>query len=417
VDSAFVRALYDLAFAYEEGDPARPRIAAGQALRGALRAFFTYRGAFFWKMQAGMGDAVFAPFYEVLKRRGVRFEFFHRVERLRLAPVDQPASGERSYVEAIEIDVQAEATSGEYQPLVDVHGLPSWPAEPDWSQLADGERLRREEVRFESHWDRRKVGSKTLQVGKDFDLAVLAVGPGAVPYLCRDLIEREERWRQMAAHLKSVPTQAFQIWLRADMKTLGWHEAPINISGFVNPFDTWADMTHLAPVESWPRAPRAIAYFCSVLPDAPAAAQDDPAYPAARREEVRRNAVRFLDRDVRHLWPAAQDPTGKFRWDLLASPAEDAETEAATGEARFASQFWTANVNPTDRYALSLPGTLKHRLSPLDNTVDNLTVAGDWTDSGFNEGCVEAAAMSGRLAAHAISGLPLLADIIGYDHP
>ena len=33
--------------------------------------FFTYRGALFWKMRAGMGDVVFAPFYEVLKRRGV----------------------------------------------------------------------------------------------------------------------------------------------------------------------------------------------------------------------------------------------------------------------------------------------------------------------------------------------------------
>src|SRR6185436_15456123 len=40
INSAFVRALYDLAFAYEDGDFARPRIAAGQALRGALRAFF-----------------------------------------------------------------------------------------------------------------------------------------------------------------------------------------------------------------------------------------------------------------------------------------------------------------------------------------------------------------------------------------
>ncbi|HEY1534627.1 MAG TPA: NAD(P)-binding protein, partial [Polyangiaceae bacterium] len=65
-NSAFLRALYDLAFAYEDGDLARPGIAAGQALRGAVRAFFTYRGAFFWKMQAGMGDVVFAPFYEVL---------------------------------------------------------------------------------------------------------------------------------------------------------------------------------------------------------------------------------------------------------------------------------------------------------------------------------------------------------------
>ena len=74
VNSAFLRALYDLAFAYEDGDVERPRIAAGQAIRGAVRAFFTYRGAFFWKMRAGMGDVVFAPFYEALSRRGVKFD-------------------------------------------------------------------------------------------------------------------------------------------------------------------------------------------------------------------------------------------------------------------------------------------------------------------------------------------------------
>ena len=36
------------------------------ALRGALRMFFTYRGAMFWRMRSGMGDAVFAPLYKVL---------------------------------------------------------------------------------------------------------------------------------------------------------------------------------------------------------------------------------------------------------------------------------------------------------------------------------------------------------------
>ena len=66
LDLGFIRGLYDLALAYEDGDRRRPRVAAGQALRGLLRLFFSYRGAFFWKMRAGMGDVVFAPFYEVL---------------------------------------------------------------------------------------------------------------------------------------------------------------------------------------------------------------------------------------------------------------------------------------------------------------------------------------------------------------
>jgi uncharacterized protein with NAD-binding domain and iron-sulfur cluster len=32
-----------------------------------------------YKMQAGMGDVVFTPLFEVLRRRGVRFRFFHAV--------------------------------------------------------------------------------------------------------------------------------------------------------------------------------------------------------------------------------------------------------------------------------------------------------------------------------------------------
>jgi uncharacterized protein with NAD-binding domain and iron-sulfur cluster len=76
LDSAVIRGIYDLAFAYQDADPKRLCHAAGLAVGGSLRMFFTFRGAFFWRMQAGMGDVVFAPFYEVLKRRGVTFNFF-----------------------------------------------------------------------------------------------------------------------------------------------------------------------------------------------------------------------------------------------------------------------------------------------------------------------------------------------------
>ena len=63
------------------------------------------------------------------------------------------------------------------------------------------------------------------------------------------------------------------------------------------------------------------------------------------------------------------------------------------------------------------PGKLSLPDLPARLDYDNLTIAGDWTDCGFNEGCVEAAVMSGRLAAHAISRYPPLDEIVGYDHP
>ena len=420
VDSAFLRALYDLAFAYEDGDVTRPRIAAGQALRGAVRAFFTYRGGFFWKMQAGMGDVVFAPFYQVLSRRGVRFEFFQRLQHVGLSAPATKAGRTLPHIAELRFDVQAKVAKGmEYRPLVDVGGLPCWPSEPDWSQLVDGTKLKREKRQFESHWDTRKDGEQVVQVGRDFDLVVLAVGVGAVPLVCQELIERDPRWRLMVENVKSVPTQALQLWLSQDTTNLGWQGPSANISGFVEPFDTWADMSQLIERETFRAPVKSIAYFCSVLPDAKSAADASSTdYPERRQAEVRRNAVGFLNHHIKELWPRATTTGGEFRWDLLvdAQSSERSRASRATS-ARIDTQYYRANIEPSDRYVLSLPGTLAHRLSPLELTCDNLTVAGDWTACGFMEGCVEAAVMSGRLAAHALSLHPPLAEIVGYDHP
>ncbi|MFL5289855.1 MAG: FAD-dependent oxidoreductase [Rhodopila sp.] len=417
LNSAFVRGLYDLALAYESGDPAKPGLAAGQALRGSLRMFFTYRGALFWKMRSGMGDCVFSPFYEVLKRRGVRFEFFHRLENVCLTPAERLLPGEKPFVEALEFDVQAEIEGGgEYQPLLDIKGVPCWPSAPDFSQLVDGERMRQEGRRFESFWDRRRTGARTLRVSEDFDFVVLGVSVGAIPHVCRDILTRDQRWRDMVANVKTVATQAFQVWLNQDMASLGWAQPPVTLSAFTKPFDTWADMAHVIPEEDWRTPPKAVAYFCNILADPPQLpGRDDAAYEQAARAEVRRNAIGFLNNQIHHLWPHATAHPGWFRWELLVD--ESAVSPGPQGEARFDTQYWTANINPSDRYVLMLPGTLRYRISPLDNSYDNLTIAGDWTDCGYNAGCVEAAVMSGRLAAHAISLWPLLEDITGYDHP
>ena len=419
LNSAMVRALYDLAFGYEDGDIKRPSVAAGQAIRGAFRMFFTYRGSVFWKMRSGMGDIVFAPFYEVLKKRGVRFQFFHRLENVKLADVESLARGERCYVEALTFDVQAIVKHRqEYDPLIDVRGLPCWPSSAQYEQLVDGEQLKAEKRDFESHWDRRKVGTATLRVTEDFDCVVLGVGLGAIPYLCSELIARDQRWHDLVTHCKTVATQAFQLWMREDVESLGWHYGQCSVAGFVHPFDTWADMRQLITDESWPVAPRGISYFCSVFPDAEYPRhRSDTEYPARCHQVVKRNAVTFLKRHARHLWPRSTR-NGKFRWDLLVDPQRSKRTSYRDmDESSFESQYWAANVNPSDRYCLTVPGSVRFRISPLDNTYDNLTVAGDWTRCGFDQGCVEAAVMSGRLAAHAISGLPRLEDIVGYDHP
>ena len=414
LQSPLMQVWYDMAFAYENGDHQRPSQGAGIGLRGGVRLLFGYRGAPFWKMSAGMGDVMFAPLYELLKRRGVSFRFFHRLENVRVADVATLSPGERPYVEALEFDVQALVQDGkEYFPLVDIDGLPCWPSKPDYSQLMDGDMLQREERNFESHWDRRKVETKTLRVVDDFDFVVLGIGLGAVPYVCKELIQRDVRWREMVAHVKTVETQALQLWMSEDMEALGWNGPSVSMCGFVQPFESWGDMRHLVREERWLKNRGSIAYFVSTLSDL-GAPPPDCNYPSVMHDEVRRNAIRFLNHDVVQIWPKAARGPGQFRWEILLDANGG---ELGTGESRFDSQYWRANVNPSERYVLSVPNSQKYRISPLDNTYDNMTVAGDWTACGYDVGCVEAAVMSGKLAAHALSALPALEDIIGYDHP
>ena len=90
--------------------------------------------------------------------------------------------------------------------------------------------------------------------------------------------------------------------------------------------------------------------------------------------------------------------------------------DAGPNPARLRTQYWRANIDPSDRYVQSLPGTSRLRKAPGDSGFGNLVLAGDWTDCGLNAGCVEAAVTSGMLAAHALLGRPRLDEISGIAH-
>ena len=61
--STLIRGLYDLVFAHADGDPNKPGFGAGLGVFLSAKTFFDYKGAIFWKMQAGMGDVVFCSPY------------------------------------------------------------------------------------------------------------------------------------------------------------------------------------------------------------------------------------------------------------------------------------------------------------------------------------------------------------------
>jgi uncharacterized protein with NAD-binding domain and iron-sulfur cluster len=393
VEGGFVRGIYDLVFAYRDGRKDRPSLSAGVGLRGIMRMLFEYRGAFAYRMQAGMGDVVFAPYYEVLKQRGVRFEFFSEVASLISAE-------DGSRIEEVVVERQAHVKDDKpYEPLVSVHGLPCWPAEPDWDQLVD-EGLGRHR-NFESPWPEPvRVGEPIrLRADRDFDQIVFGLSMGSIPTVCRDLITRRPAWRDMVDNLATVPTQALQIWLSESSADLGADPTSPVVAGYIEPFDTWADMSHLLTAEDWPEAaaPCSIHYFCSPLPDPP-----DPADPDCQGRAdalVLANATWYLNHAVGHFLPSAVDIfPPEFRWPLLVGAA------GKSGPRAVASQHLRANVAPSERYVLSLPGTERFRLAPGDSGYDNLVLAGDWTSCELNAGCVEAATLSGLIAASEIVG-------------
>ena len=75
------------------------------------------------------------------------------------------------------------------------------------------------------------------------------------------------------------------------------------------------------------------------------------------------------------------------------------------------------NIDPSDRYVQSVPGSDQYRLRPDESGYDNLVLAGDWTDCGLNAGCIEAAVMSGLQAANALLGRGRYHRIRGYWMP
>jgi hypothetical protein len=181
-------------------------------------------------------------------------------------------------------------------------------------------------------------------------------------------------------------------------------------------------MAHVIPEENWSVRPKTAFYFCGVLPEESTAQQTaNQAYADQKKQEVYGNALKLLSGHGKPLWPKAYAADGTFRWELLVHEGKQAmpnSTDASHGDNHpLHSQYWRANVNPSDRYVLTVPGSNRYRISPLDMRYTNMTIAGDWTDSGFNAGCTEAAVMSGLLAAHAISGRPTLDSIVAYDHP
>ncbi len=390
--SAPMQAIYDLVFAYVGGDwrtPAAANLEAGTGCHGVLRMMLTYKGAIYWKMQAGMGDTIFTPFYELMRRHpdAIRFAFFHQVRAL---------DADDTRITGITLFPQVRLKDGidTYDPLVDVKGLPCWPSEPRYDQLdpSDADALRKQRINLESFWspwnlhaDERSV---TLRVDEDFDDVILGIPPAMLAHLLGERITAQPRWRDMLAHVQSAQTQSSQFWFHPSLAELGWTLDPPVLGGFVEPLSTWADMTHLLEREQWTgeAPPQSLAYFTGPMEDAadiPPATDHD--FPERERARAAGTADDWLDQHARTLWPRGVLPDGSLNRALLAST------------------FYRANIDPNERYVLSVVGSSQYRLEPGNSGFANLFLAGDWVRTVINAGCVEAAVSGGLQAGRALA--------------
>ncbi|RDH76010.1 FAD-dependent oxidoreductase [Mycolicibacterium moriokaense] len=396
LDFPLIRGVYDLVFGYEDADPDRPAVAAGLMIFLIGMVLYEYKGAIFWKMTAGMGDVIIAPIYQALRRRGVRFEFFHRLDALHL---DQ----RRQTIEAVTMGRQFRLADhvDHYEPLTTVRGLPVFPSAPLADQLAAPVAVPRGGWHsLETHWaEHDDVEVRQLRRGVDFDHVVLAVSLGMVPVVAEELIADRPEWSEMTTHVSTVATQAFQLWLRPDEPALGWPEPGVTVSAYLRPFETWASMPQTLWAEDWPAddTPGTVAYFCGSLDAAWPSDEDRAGYALKHAQAVAVDAADYIDTNIGLYFPQALAENG-FAWDLLCG------SDGRRGTDALSTQHVSVNIDPSDRYVQSVPGSDEYRLRPDESGYDNLVLAGDWTDCGMNAGCIEAAVMSGLEAANVLLG-------------
>lgn len=392
-DYPVVRGLYDLVFGYENANPDKPAFAAGWGVFLTGLIFFGYKGAIFWKMTAGMGDVVIAPLYQALRSRGVRFEFFHRLDALHLDSRHQA-------IDSITLGRQVRLAVEEYEPLTRVKDLPVFPKEPLTEQLLPGQEPADGWHALETYWSiPNDAETCVLRRGVDYDRVVLAVSVGMMPVVARELIDDRREWRDMIAHVQTVATHSFQLWLRPDEPTLGWKEPGVTISAYLHPFETWASMPQTLWAEDWPKAeqPHTIAYYCGAMQAPWPTTEVGHDYARRHQNAGYQEATAYVEQNLGRYFPAAYNEHG-FNWRLLCGANGKGDVGA------LATQHVSVNIDPSDRYVQSIPGTDRYRLRPDESGYDDLILAGDWTDCGLNAGCIEAAVVSGFEAANVVLG-------------
>lgn len=401
IPSPLVKSMYDGPFAFKNGDITQGNAEAGTMLNIFLRMAFTCKEHVVWRMQAGMGDTIFAPAYQLFQKEDkVKVNFFHKTVDIQLSP-------DKEFVEKIFLHKQVKLKNGgdKYNPLIEVKGLECWPSHPLYDQIDHDQalELQKNNINLESAWaDWDYKEEKTLTRGIDFDEVIIGASLASLPHFASQLIDQNKAWQNMLYNVGTVQTQAFQFWLNVDAKSLEIEEDKL-LSCYVEPLDTFAAMNQVLARENWPKnEAKFLGYVCGAFPEAanilPYKAH---VFPEQQTKIVKENMLNYINTNLQHIIPKAFS-NNNFDWDLLV------DIEGRSGDQRIDGQYFRANVDSSERYVLSLKGSSKFRIKTNESGFKNLYLTGDWIQNYMNAGFVEGAVVSGLLTAKAISDAPYI---------
>jgi len=222
-----------------------------------------------------------------------------------------------------------------------------------------------------------------------------------LPAISDELMAASPAWKAMLEKVQTNRPLILQTWHTKSIAEMGFRYGVINGDIGTQPINLLTSMDQILPYESWSgdAAPRALIYFSGVMPDDPnQPPAPDPAYPATQLAVLRDAATRFLEQSAGVYLPDAC-PGGQFDWNVLAC----ARNPALQGPARLNEQYARVNIDPTERYVLSVTGSSAYRMTAGGSGFENLFLAGDWIETVLNAGCMEATVTSGLEAARAIA--------------
>jgi len=167
----------------------------------ALR-FLLGKGAYMYHFLGGSGETLMTPIYHCLKQRGVKFQFFTKVTELTIGEKD----GHR-IIDSVKYEEQVKLRNPdkEYFPIrtLELEGKLGkwdvWPHHPLYDQIdpEQAKQLQRDHIDLESYYTTWKGTPRELHAGKDYDEVLLAISLGALPFICKNLVDTDPKWRTM----------------------------------------------------------------------------------------------------------------------------------------------------------------------------------------------------------------------------